>query len=204
MGGVKPVVIAGLMTVAFLAQLPSTGASSPYEQRIWFTWSHKDLDVLVAHVHEPLIGASIQRAINVWNSGIAYWDPQLASQLTIRVYWEDSASVPPPGFAPDIVVAPQGFMAAESGGNVPCLVTAPMVAGWGTFDRVTYQEYAHCLGLAHVFYQGVEYKPSQDIMGDGDGHKCVSNINVQGLRNVFSGSLVTITIDPSQYRQAPC
>jgi hypothetical protein len=200
--------LATLITAALVVpSLPLAAADHEYEQRVWFTWQKTNLDVLVAHVHDPLVAASIERAIELWKNGITELDPVLGAALSFRVYWLDSGAAPPPGFRTDILVVPQGFMAAQSLpvynlGGPRCTAFAPMLVGWGSFLRVTAHEFGHCLGLSHVFNHGQEYKPSFDIMGDGDGPRCPSNLNVLVLQKVFSQQTGVVKIPASTYAQA--
>ncbi|MEA3189474.1 MAG: hypothetical protein QOD77_56 [Thermoplasmata archaeon] len=187
---------------------PAATAVANYDEPVWFNWSKKNLDILILDIHDPLISYSIQRAIQIWQNGISYWNPTLGSQLSFRIYWADSGTVPPSDFTPDIVFVPQGFMSVTNGGNgsaltPTCYATAPMLVAYGSFLRVTTHEFGHCLGQSHVFTSGVEYKPSFDIMGDGDGPKCPSNLNVQVITRAFSGLGGTVSIAPSAYAQAP-
>jgi hypothetical protein len=205
----KASLLIALVSALVVPSLSPAAASTTYDQAVWFNWSKTNLDVLIADVHDPLIAGAIQRAITMWQNGIAYWNPTLGSSLHLRVYWADSGTVPPTNFRPDIAVVPQGFMSIIPNGGSSllgtptCYSTAPMFVAYGSFIRVTSHEFGHCLGLQHVFSNGVEYEPGFDIMGGGDGPKCPSNLNVQILARVFGGGSGGISMAPSTYAQAP-
>jgi gametolysin peptidase M11 len=192
---ILPIVFACLLTVTCL---PTSEAATTYTQSVWFNWNHKDLDILVLNPQDPVVGAAIQRGMNIWmNSLNSMWP---GHGITFRVVYE--GQVVPTDFRPDIVWVPQGFAAVRPIlTNTPCYVTAPMAVGWGSFVRVTSHEFGHCLGLTHVFDNGVEYKPSQDIMGDGDGNKCASNLNIQVLQRAFGGQGGTVSMSSTSYSQ---
>lgn len=196
MKAIGPLVLLTVMTLAPL--VPTAAAATTYTQSVWFNWNHKDLDILILDVEDPVIGAAIQRGMDIWmNSLNTAWP---GHNITFRAVY--AGDVAPLDFRPDIVWVPQGFAAVRPiFANTPCYATAPMLAGWGSLVRVTSHEFGHCLGLTHVFDNGVEYKPSQDIMGDGDGPKCASNLNIQVLQRAFGGQGGTVSMTSTSYSQ---
>lgn len=194
----KPLTVLTLAILMAVPFLPTASAASTYTQSVWFNWNHKDLDILILDAHDPLIASAIQRGMDIWmNSLDSGWS---GHGITFRTYWADSGVPLPSGFRPDIVYVPQGF-AAVSPILGTCTVTAPMLIGWGSFVRVTSHEFGHCLGLTHVFDNGVEYEPAEDIMGGGDGPKCASNLNILVLQRVFGAQTGTVSMSSETYDQ---
>jgi hypothetical protein len=204
----KKALLVPLAVLLVVPSIPPASAVVTYDQGVWFNWSKTTIDVLISDVHVTTIAWAIERAIQMWENGIAYWNSTLASSLNLRVWWPDSGLPMPPGFLPDIVFVPQGFMSVHAGADggelqPTCYATAPMLVLYGTFLRVTSHEFGHCLGLEHVFTNGVEYEPGFDIMGGGDGNKCPSNLNVRVLERVFNGGTGVVHMSSTTYAQAP-
>lgn len=205
----KRALLIPLAAALVLSSAPPAVATVNYDQGVWFNWGVKRIDVLIADsIQEPFIAQWIEEAIQLWDEGITYWNSTLGNDITFRVHWAGSTAVPPIDFRPDITFVPQGFAAIRGVGNgnsapPTCIATAPMLFGWGQFIRVTSHEFGHCLGLEHVFTNGVEYKPSQDIMGDGDGIRCPSNLNVWVIERVFKGMGGTVSVSSDDYVVPP-
>ena len=170
-----------------------------YTQEVWFTWGKKELNVLVLGVKDPVLGATIDRAIASWRDGLAVMAPDLGLKLNVR--WADTV---PPGTTTDILVVPQGFMAVHPGVASRCTATAYMFFGTSSALHTAAHEFGHCLGQGHVFEHGVEYKPDVDIMGGGiSGHiSCPSNLNVAVIRLALAGETGELGIPAGMYTQA--
>ena len=158
--------------------------------------------MLVLAVDDPVVGDAIRQGILTWEQGLANMDPELAARLELRVHWAPDG-VPPAGIAHDILFVPQGFLATQSYPVFRCISTAPMLAGWGSMVHTAAHEFGHCLGLSHVFEHGVEYSPSEDIMGGGltGVTSCPSNLNVAILKMALDGKTGTLGMPRSYYEQ---
>lgn len=183
----------------------------PYIQPVWFTWDTMQLDVLIIGVEDPVIGASIKDAIESWEKGIDQLGSQwLKENLTIRTFWADEDVVPPVDFNPNIFFVPQGFMAINTvnlnTGAEYCIAAAPMAVGWPSHYHVALHEFGHCLGLGHVFHEGIEYAPRHDPMGGGEAgyRSCPSNLNLEVMELGFQGGRAEVVMEQAHYIQSDC
>lgn len=169
---------------------------------------------------------AVQDAIDVWDAAIEAFGPTwLKEELAIDVYVL-GFDVPPPEAVqdPEIVVTHEvGFFATnqeqEPLGDY-CWAASNSAGGvwsYGQVYNVTAHEYGHCLGVHHTGAPeggagGSITHPQWDVMSYGEQphvRDCVSNLNVEGLTNVFGPVLDkpsndTATVAVEDYTQVDC